>query len=221
MSISNVFQCKKTRIKSNLLKDLTSVFLPANNKFGSYSTMPLFSIVSDLCAHPSFKLLSCRSLPQFNKKSFQNYSTDLLLKYMHQLNHTGAFNEDQGNLNFKKCSNYAFARSVYYRGRNDPEKLKILNDDVQFSTFLDPKLRFSTYSSATKFGQYEDHLTVLSNDQSWLGTIDDCVEKSWSMYCNNGYIHNYARHGVDKDDFCAAFAQTEQIIHSYKSLCPY
>ena len=38
------------------------------------------------------------------------------------------------------------------------------------------------------------------------------------MYCNNAYIHNYEKHGIEKDEFCAAFAQTEQIIHSYKSL---
>ena len=47
---------------------------------------------------------------------------------------------------------------------------------------------------------------------------DDCVEQSWSMYCNNAYIHNYQKHGIEKDEFCSAFAQTEQIIHSYKSL---
>ena len=50
----NFFQTNK--------KDLTSIFLPATNKFGAYSTMPLFSIISDLCAHPSYKLLACRSL---------------------------------------------------------------------------------------------------------------------------------------------------------------
>ena len=47
---------------------------------------------------------------------------------------------------------------------------------------------------------------------------DDCVEQSWSMYCNNAYIHNYQKHGIEKDEFSSAFAQTEQIIHSYKSL---
>ena len=129
-------------------KDLTSVFLPATNKFGAYSTMPLFSIISDLCAHPSYKLLACRSLPQFSQKSFQSYSIDLLTKYMHQLNHTGNFNEDQGNLNFKNCSNYAFARSVYHRGKSTC-KFDLLNDNSQFSPFLDPRigLKYFTFSS--------------------------------------------------------------------------
>ena len=68
-----------------------SVLLPAYNSSNSYQKMPLFNILSDLCGHPSYKMLTCRSLPQFNpqKSSFQQYSTDLMLKYLHQLNHTG------------------------------------------------------------------------------------------------------------------------------------
>lgn len=198
-----------------IANDLTSCLLPAVNKFSSLSTMPLFSIISDLCAHPAYKLLASRSLPQYAQKSFQNYSTDLLIKYMHQLGRTGHFNEDQGNLNFKNCTNHALARSVYYRGA-DRIDLARLNDD--FAPILSDQLRFHPYHSDVKFGHFTNHLTTLSNDQSWISLIDSTVEQSWSMYCNHAYIHNYAKHGIDQAEFAAAFAQTEQIIHSYRAL---
>ena len=43
-------------------------------------------------------------------------------------------------------------------------------------------------------------------------------KKSWMMFNNNGYIHNYSKYNIEKEDFLTAFSQTEQIIHSYKSL---
>ena len=196
--------------------DLASCLLPAVNKFAANSTMPLFSIISDLCAHPAYKLLASRSLPQYAQKSFQNYSTDLLIKYMHQLSRTGQFNEDKGNLNFKNCTNHALARSVYYRGQGAAIDMTKLDDD--FAPMLDGRLRFHPYHSDVEFGHFSHHLTTLSNDQSWVSLIDATVEQSWSMYCNRAYIHNYAKHGIEQADFCAAFAQTEQIIHSYRAL---
>ena len=212
-----------------------SVLLPAYNSSNSYQKMPLFNILSDLCGHPSYKMLTCRSLPQFNpqKSSFQQYSTDLMLKYLHQLNHTGIydqkltssdlflgkFNENAGNLNFKQCSNYCFARSVYIRGRDAKgTNVSLLNEDSQYSNYLSPSLRFNNYWSPRGIKKFENFATSLSNDQSYLQQVDNVVDKSWMMFNNNGYIHNYSKYNIEKEDFLTAFSQTEQIIHSYKSL---
>ena len=157
--------------------------------------MPLFNILSDLCGHPSYKMLTCRSLPQFNpqKSSFQQYSTDLMLKYLHQLNHTGnftpyfdpkwppflgKFNENAGNLNFKQCSNYCFARSVYLRGRDAKgTNVSLLNEDSQYSNYLSPSLRFNNYWSPRGIKKFENFATTLSNDQSYLEQVDTVVDK--------------------------------------------
>ena len=93
-----------------------------------------------------------------------------------------------------------------------------MNDPHHFSGHLNSDLRFNSYYSPYALENFENFVSSVSNDQSFLNTVENVVEKSWNMFNNNGYIHNYAKYNIDKEDFMTAFSQTEQIIHSYKML---
>ena len=90
----------------------------------------------------------------------------------------GKFNENAGNLNFKQCSNYCFARSVYLRGRDAKgTNVSLLNEDSQYSNYLSPSLRFNNYWSPRGIKKFENFATTLSNDQSYLQQVDTVVDK--------------------------------------------
>lgn len=55
-------------INNYIARELSSVFLPIKDQRGALHKMPIFQLASDLCAHPSYKSLSIRSLPQIKDR---------------------------------------------------------------------------------------------------------------------------------------------------------
>ena len=108
----------------------------------------------------------------------------------------GKFNENAGNLNFKQCSNYCFARSVYIRGRDAKgTNVSLLNEDSQYSNYLSPTLRFNNYWSPRGIKKFENFASSLSNDQSYLQQVDNVVGKSWMMF-KGSVVKITLKHGL-------------------------
>jgi tubulin delta len=212
-------------VNAFVARELASVLLPAKDDSGALHKMPIYQLIGDLCSHPAFKSLSIRSLPQIRNKrdGFLTYSTDLLLSYLHQLSLNGKFNEDAGNLKFKTPSNATFAQNLYFRGKSDVDFAKKAGTifsptSSHFSTALSPRHRLNVYQTKKSFMSFESFLSAVSNDQTMVDPMEEMVAKAWDMFNNKSFLHRYEKYDIDGEFFVNAFAQTEQIIHSMKTL---
>lgn len=182
----------------------------------------LDEIAESLCAHPGYRLLNVRSIPQVSERSkaFTSRTWRGLLKHLRQMLIADSSLEEGINWNISlrhKSINRSIAGRLILRGTGAY--------DVDVDTFRAPELyapwamdRFHVRRDTRQLCGNEKSATLLSNSQSVVPPIERALSKAWEMFESHAYVHQYTRHGVEEGDFVASLIRTEQIVKNYKSI---
>lgn len=76
----------------------------------------------------------------------------------------------------------------------------------------------SVNSTVFALNRYQRCCSLLSNDQSVLPILQRPRQRAEELFNNKAYLHQYAMHGLEEDQFVEAFRSVSAIIHNYASL---
>ncbi|CAF0743996.1 unnamed protein product [Brachionus calyciflorus] len=193
----------------------------------------LNQVITDLCSHNDYKLLSLNNVPIMSQQSI-DYSTfkwNSLYKNARQLLYTGGYMDEGLKWGLDGVSNKTLALSLFARGLNDSdfEHTDLVNGFFD-KTYMNK--HFSTkafgglwpcplklWQQSRPFNNYEKSLSLLSNSQLPAFKIDMLIEKAWKMFSSKAYLHQYIRYkGFKEENLLNAFIFTEKLVKNYKNL---
>ncbi|XP_071944995.1 tubulin delta chain-like [Antedon mediterranea] len=184
-----------------------------------------------LVAHPEYKLVTSRCVPQTSERSmeFSTYNWPSLLKYLRQMLIVDSYMDEGVNWHVKvppassnqSASNYikSISNQLILRGKDvtlaDCQHFK---DTALYANWIHPDSAMSVLSHHHQFLKYEKSATLLSNCQSPVKPLGKCLDKGWQMFAMRAYVHWYTRYGMMEEDFIDSFASLKQVHHSYANI---
>ncbi|KAL3695660.1 hypothetical protein R1sor_009736 [Riccia sorocarpa] len=210
----------------------------SNENSGQSRVRILSDLLSSLCFHPGYKVLTLRFTPQVPAQSlaFTNFTWDAQLKYLRQMFITGAHKELEMDWNIQlprsavhdnkqgmlspavPCLvNRSVASLLILRG-NESEYVDVSGfaDDRLYPIWqVDP---LSVASSSSMYGRYELATCLISNCQSSVLPASRALTKGYNMLASRAYLHQYFEHGMEHASFDSAFASIEDIVCRYSTL---
>ncbi|GIL51556.1 hypothetical protein Vafri_7527 [Volvox africanus] len=197
------------------------------------STSPLAELVSHLCCHPAYRMLTLRAIPQLPPSSidFTTFTWAAILKRLRQMLVTGSVLEEGMDWSVTPHSpgsgpaaqvpgprvNRAVANWLVLRGQGA--------GGVDVADFADPALTaawavdpLSVSYNGNKFGRCLMSASLLSNDRRCVGPIQRMLEHAYGMLESRAFVHQYETYGMSVSDFQACFARIEDISQRYVRL---
>ncbi|GAQ80036.1 Delta tubulin [Klebsormidium nitens] len=218
---------------------LACVLLPAQWRseadsvgVGGARFRPLSDLVSAVCAHPHYPLLSLRALPQIPPASvdFTTFTWPSLVRQLRQMASSGAPLESAVDWAAASGAPSSPPPAGTFRSVNKSvSSLLVLRgkgaSGVDVSSFASPTLYpswavdpLTVISSPTQFGKYEMATGLLSNCQTLVSPIERMLGRAYEMSHAGAYLHQYYQHGMSEASFEAAFASVEETLCHYRSL---
>ncbi|RVE64574.1 hypothetical protein OJAV_G00127120 [Oryzias javanicus] len=225
-----------TDINRVIAHQLGGVLQPAltPDSNGVYSLNPIGELVSALCCHPEYKLLSVSTIPQMPSSSvpYSSFSWTGLLKHLRQMLISNTKMEEgidwhvrpppaSGRIRSAAGSSFntSLANLLVLRGKDVySAETGSFEETTIYTPWLSPSEAFSAWKSPIPFNKYEKSATLVSNSQALLGPLDDIVRKAWNMFASRAYIHQYDAFGISEESFLDSFTALEQVISSYREL---
>ncbi|EFJ48639.1 delta tubulin [Volvox carteri f. nagariensis] len=217
---------------------MASVLLPSRLRgpTNSSTTSPLADLVTQLCPHPAYRMLTLRAIPQLPPASidFTTFTWPAILKRLRQMLVTGSVLEEGMDWSINPHSpagargtgatcgssprvNRAVANWLVLRGQGA--------GDVDVGEFADPALTsawtvdpLSVSYNPAKFGRCLMSASLLSNDRRCVGPIERMQECAYGMLASRAFVHQYEAYGMSISDFTACFARIEDIAQRYVRL---
>lgn len=203
-----------------------------------YSMCSLSELVTSLCPHPHYKLLSLKSTPQMpdNYHAYTNYLWTGLLKHLRQMLLTdSAITEGMDwtvSADQPLCQRYipnidvtldGFNKSVanllILRGNElHTANVALFQDAKIYSPSVPTKSCLSSWVHWHHFNKYEKSASLVTNSQGVITPLNSLCQQSWDMFTSRAYLHQYAHYGISKEDILNCFVSTEQIIKNYALL---
>jgi len=201
-----------------IASQLGSILFPSTSSQGGLSSIP-----ETLCAHPGYRLLTARSIPQVpeRSKAFTVRTWNGLLKHMHQMLIADSVLEEgiDWKVNLKSRGlNKSIATRLTLRGADVEDvdvNLMFQRPELYVPWSLDS---FRCLRSSRAFQSHERSISMLSNSQSVLSPLTRSLSKAWDMFHTGAYVHQYREHGVEDGDFVAALIRMEQVLENYRGL---
>lgn len=186
----------------------------------------LFDIVRSTSCHSHYKLLSLKSLPHIAEQSipFSTFQWHVLLKRLKQMHLTNSCSDEGldwsrsvrggdtkslGNLLFLRGSEVTGLDNAAFSGFRDPNL---------YTGWIPPEERCRIWSTTRPFRKYEKSVSLLSNNSACISGLDSVTKKAWHMYGAKAYLHQYAKHGLEEEDFLNSFVNVENVLNSYLNL---
>ncbi|GAX79746.1 hypothetical protein CEUSTIGMA_g7187.t1 [Chlamydomonas eustigma] len=218
---------------------------------GGYRAGPsvrlLSDIVTHLCCHPHYRLLTLRSIPQLptNSAEFTTFTWPAMQKRLKQMLVTGSIMEEGMDWSVNLPSSQSPGNSYQPQSTNSPLGRggggvdrgvnKVLSnwmvlrgrgaDQVDVSDFANPALYppwavdpLMASSSTKLFNKYEMSAAMLSNDQACISPVRRMQERAAVMMSARAYVHQYEKFGLGVSDFSACFGHIEDIVERYSML---
>eukprot|EP01039_Chlorochromonas_danica_P000558 gene558-599_t len=76
----------------------------------------------------------------------------------------------------------------------------------------------AAYHSPFALNRYQRSCSLLANDQSILPVLQRPWQRSRELFEMRAYLHQYSQHGIDDEDFLAAFRSISGVVHNYATL---
>ncbi|GAB4822808.1 hypothetical protein N2152v2_009854 [Parachlorella kessleri] len=195
----------------------------------------LGDICDHLCAHPSYRLLTLRSVPQVppGHVDFTVFNWPALMKRLKQMQATGRTLEagmdwapspgsrlsSGGNGGRSSAANKSLASLLVLR------RAGLQARETDASPLQDPALYPSwqpdpllVAASPQRFAKLDMSATLLTNCQTPVGPISRMLGKASRLYDVRAYVHQYQRYGLECAAFDQAFETTEDILAKYQAL---
>ena len=186
----------------------------------------LHDVTRAMCAHPSARILSLRSVPTMPPKSvdFTTFTWPSLIKRARQMLLTGTTLEEGLDWGLEPG-----ARGAARHATRCLDAMLFLRGDgadvADASPLADPRLypRWSPRPltvawSPARFNRYEMSATLLSNCQTPCPPIGRMLARAYQMHAAGAYTHQYGEHGVGPGEFEEAFARVEDVLAAYRAI---
>ena len=197
-----------------------------------YSSCRPSNIVTSVCPHPLYKLLSVKSIPHILDSTlpYSNYIWSILLKDLRQMMLTDSpvdtgmdWTVDpvgtRGHCRLPCRTNKSLANLLVLRGNElDKSDPSLFSDSLLYSNSVPSACTCSVWCCHGSFSKYEKSCTVVSNSQSSVSPLDQVCGRAWNMFSSRAYIHQYSKFGLTQEDFMSSFVAIEQVIKDYKDL---
>ena len=201
----------------------------------SYSNCRLSSLVSSLCPHPLFKVLTAKTSPHIldSTKPYTNYLWPVLLKNLRQMCLTDSPTDLEMNWAVNPSSSYSsscrssqrascrksLANLLVLRGSElEVADIGMFRDPLLYSNLVPASCTCSVWCSPGPFSAYEKSCSLVSNSQSCVAPLDVVCGRAWNMFSSRAYVHQYERFGMTEEDFMHSFVSLEQLIRDYKNI---
>jgi tubulin delta len=210
---------------------LASIIQPSCSAFESKNY--LNDLVSDLCSHNDFKLLSLNHFPHLSKQAIEFSSFQWGGLYKSAAREL-MFNQNECEINssiVKMISMSLFARGGVKSSFDEQNEImrsyfdanytrKTFTSDLLGDAYLLLCSPIRLWYHERMFNSYEKSLSVLCNSQLPALKIDSqIVNKAWKMYSSKAYLHQYLRYeSFEGEDMLNAFIFAEQLIKNYRKL---
>ncbi|XP_020642619.3 tubulin delta chain [Pogona vitticeps] len=238
--LMNLKQTSFWDVNRVIAHQLGSVFQPTYSSEGAaqYSRSPLGDLMEALVPHPEFKMLGLRNIPQMSESSlpFSTFAWPGLLRHLRQMLIANAHMEEgidwqvrpptpglpapqKRSPNRTVRFNTSIANLVTLRGKDvQSADLGSFQEPALYTSWLSPREALTVWKTPRAFNKYEKSASLVSNSQFLLKPLDSVVGKAWKMFASKAYVHQYARFGLEEDDFLDSFTTLEQVIASYAGL---
>ncbi|KAJ1638798.1 Tubulin/FtsZ, GTPase domain-containing protein [Pavlovales sp. CCMP2436] len=182
--------------------------------------------LSHLCAHPAYKLLATRIVPQTPARSLQHtaYRWPAVVRPLAQMAATDGRTEDtvdwtgaaEGDVSAPRSR--ALAHWLVLRGPGAGEAdVRMLARERLFAPWAAAPGLLVTANEREL--QAQDKTAVLvSNSQLVEAPLRRLVRRACALFAERAYVHQYERHGMTADELCTRLAQVEQMAQSYAEL---
>ncbi|KAG6545061.1 hypothetical protein Mapa_013757 [Marchantia paleacea] len=215
---------------------------PEIRRAGPSSMRPGVRLLSDLlsvlCSHPGYRMMTMRFTPQVPAQSldFTNFTWGAQLKHLRQMLITGAHKELEMDWNVKLPTSSVhehkrgvFPTSAHHLINRSLANLLILrgsgSDNADVSDFADDRMYpiwqvdpLSVAACSTLYGRYEIAAGLLSNCQSSVLPASRALTKAYNMFASKAFLHQYFEHGMEAASFDGAFASIEDVVTRYSLL---
>ncbi|KAF0689748.1 Aste57867_18816 [Aphanomyces stellatus] len=210
-----------------LANHIASILLPATpfqtaSHATRFTSCLLPTIMQHLCAHPGYKLLNVKLIPQLAQRSrdFSVHQWPGMLKHLHQM-HIANSGLDEGvrwDISLETPTlNKSIASMLFLRGPQSSSCLvDAFTDRRLFAKW--PTTPFECVHHPASFSQYDKTAALLSNSQAMLPHLEAMIDKAHTMFSSHAYVHQYATHGVDADFFNSCFLRLDQMVINYKTM---
>lgn len=229
---TNLLQNFKTElhdINDIIAENLLAVFQPTND--GRYNAN---SLVSNIAAHPNFKLATIKSTPYIPATSLQYEPTHKWTVYIRHLEHTLQVSKSQAELTSArlKKSIASMNKSMCYMYSPCVSNIlvtrgKSMGNDIVITGDLQKKHLYPNWITSDPFTHLHQErrilsrnkfLTLVTNNSEIHRPLDVYLDKAWNSYRCAAFLHQYKQFGWEEDDFLRAFAKVENIVQEYKNL---
>eukprot|EP00198_Chlamydomonas_reinhardtii_P002678 XP_001692014.1 delta tubulin [Chlamydomonas reinhardtii] len=198
-------------------------------------TAPLAELVTRLCGHPAYRLLTLRSVPQLPPANidFTTFTWPALTKRLRQMLVTGSVLEEGLDWSITPQSpgaaaalgaglagptvNRALASWLILRGQGAAEADVGEFADPALSAAWSPEPLSVSYSTG-RFGRCAMSACLLSNDRHCVGPIQRMQEHAYGMLESRAFVHQYEKYGLSVAEFQDCFARIEDIAQRYARL---
>lgn len=191
---------------------------PAFDEFGNQNYLD--EIISDLCAHSDYKMLSLSSVPQMSPQSIDFSSFQWPGLYKNARTQAMYPSGDSSAPQSSEIRNLGV--SLIARGGPVGDRRASIREHHQLRDTYFESERFGTgairlWHSGRGFNRYEKSLSILANGQAPAFKVEQLVEKAWRMFDAKAYIHQYTRYGgFQEDDLLNALVFAQQLVKNYK-----
>lgn len=88
----------------------------------------------------------------------------------------------------------------------------------RYASVIPPPFCYHEWQQTRPFNRYEKSAALVSNSQTFIRPMNDCIRKAWSMFNARAYIHQYEKYGLTENDFIDSFGVVEQVVADYASI---
>lgn len=208
---------------SSLLGGGSSLFSSSRSR--SYRSC--FSpVVQQLGSHPSYKLLTARSVPQLSAAS-SLFNSDtwagLAKRLAHSVRHHTLL-DTTATRNYYSPVHQVVSAVVAARGPGLTSADVVKRDFAPFdelpywSESLDPLRVIIDPRPVGAAGAAEKSLSMLANDATPVRVLDKAVKKAAGMVRSSCYVHQYEAFGVGREELGEAILNVERVRGEYERL---
>lgn len=205
---------------------------------------PLYDLVQSVATHPAYKLVSVKNIPHISEQSmaYSTYVWPALLKHLRQMLIADAALEEgvnwevkvplpsasgcpsdmrveQGVSVYREKFNKSIANLLIVRGKDlHHVETDAFKTEQLYASVIPPPFCYHEWQQTRPFNRYEKSAALVSNSQTFIRPMNDCIRKAWSMFNARAYIHQYEKYGLTENDFIDSFGVVEQVVADYASI---
>jgi tubulin delta len=213
-----------------IARHLVPLLAPSARAAGGGASLSLLGEpLAHLCAHPSYKLLSVRMVPQTPASSLAHTANrwPAVLRPLAQMAATDGRAEDAIDWTDTRAGEVlaaprsrALAQWLVLRGPGaaEADARALAREQLYVGWAAQPSLLVSCSERTVE--AREKTATLVANSQLVVRPLRRLVARACALFAERAYVHQYERYGMSADELCTRIAQVEQLAQSYAELGP-